>query len=543
MTRAGHSPSVRSFNRLILLAVGLVLSVVVFAIVYSERKNTETAEQRLRSEVAWEAGMVRSRLEGYLNADVQLLRGLAAVLATEPDMNQERYSTLASRVTAGHPEFRNTAYAPDLVVSLVYPVEPNRQAIGLDYNKNDAQRAAAYRVRDTGGVVVAGPVELVQGGQGFIYRLPIFTGEGAERRFRGLLSAVIDAQTLFDQAGLSAPSLDIEIALTGKDSMGADGEQFFGPPDVPRDNPVLLDVTLPDGSWQLAARPKGGWPQRPGNFWRLRATLVAAGLMIIVPMVSAGFLATARNQANARLRKRENELKTMSHRLEIALKTSVIGIWEYKPDTGDLIWDQSMCTLYGTARPPGEQPHGTWHACLHPEDKDSAVQTLEDAVQARRLSTEFRILRPDGSVRHIRALARTWTMSDGDWMIGVNWDVTRDVQQREEIIRTNRKLSQGNRELKRAKMAAERSANPRLRCSRSSTTSWTCRAWRPGSRPLRRRISTCAARSPAPPICCGRKRRKKGSACWWKPAAPCRTPFMATAAGCARSWSTCWAMR
>lgn len=447
--------SVRGFNRLILLAVGLVISVVLFAIIYFEKQNSEIAEQRLRAEVAREAGMMRSRLEGYLNADVQLLLGLAAVLSTEPGMEQERYSQLVSRVTAGHPEFLNIAAAPDLIVKLVYPLERNRQVIGLNYNEVEAQREVAYRVRDSGGVVVAGPVNLVQGGQGFIYRLPIFSGAGTRQGFWGILSAVIGTEELFAQLAANDPDLPIEIALRGQNSTGAEGELFYGPGGIFDDAPVLLDVTLADGSWQMAARPRGGWPARPDNLWRVRLILAAAGLMIVTPMVAAALLAAARNRANALLRGRENELKTMSHRLEIAMNTSVIGIWEYKTSTGELVWDQSMCKLYGTDRPPGVQPIGAWHASLHPEDYDIAVQMLENSITEGRLSSEFRILRPDGEVRHIRALARTWTMSDGDWMIGVNWDVTRDVQLREEVIRTNRKLSLGNRELKRAKLEAE----------------------------------------------------------------------------------------
>jgi hypothetical protein len=448
--------SARTLNSIIFAAVFLVVGVVVLASIYAERQNATIAQQTRRAEVSYEAGLVRSRLEGYVNADVELIRGLAAILSAEPDMGQERYSALVSRITAGHGEFRNIAAAPDLVVSMVYPEERNKPIIGLDYNRNEAQRKAAYRVRDRGAVVIAGPIELIQGGQGFIYRFPVFTGQGEAQEFWGILSAVLDVDVLLAETGVTAPGLGIDIALQGKDGLGTAGEHFFGDPEIFQDDPVLVEISLQEGSWMMAARPKGGWPAKPANFWHLRAVLAVAGLMIIVPLVLAGMLVSARSRVIRKLRRREQELAAMTGRLEVALKTSVIGIWEYKIDSGELIWDQNMCTLYGIDRKPGVQPTGAWHRSLHPEDYEIAVQTLEAGVSEGKLSSEFRIVRPDGAVRHIRALASNWRMADGDWMIGVNWDVTRDVQLREEVIRTNRKLSQGNRELKRAKAEAER---------------------------------------------------------------------------------------
>ena len=153
---------------------------------------------------------------------------------------------------------RNVAGAPDLVISLMYPMQGNERAIGLDYRRNAAQRDAALKVRDESRLIIAGPVELVQGGQAFIARFPVFTGSGDTRKFWGIVSAVIDVGRLFADSGLLNPDLSIDVALVGRDSMGAEGAQFFGPPNVLDNDPVVVDVILPGGLWQLAAVPKTG---------------------------------------------------------------------------------------------------------------------------------------------------------------------------------------------------------------------------------------------------------------------------------------------
>ena len=55
-----------------------------------------------------------------------------------------RFAQLAANLLAEKSQLRNIAGAPDLVISLMYPLKGNERAIGLDYRKNDAQREAAF---------------------------------------------------------------------------------------------------------------------------------------------------------------------------------------------------------------------------------------------------------------------------------------------------------------------------------------------------------------------------------------------------------------
>src|SRR5690606_26612960 len=127
-----------------------------------------------------------------INGNIQLVRGLVATMSMEPDMTQQRFSDLAGALLGEGSQLSHIAAAPDLVVTMVYPVDGNETAIGLDYRRNEAQRAAALRARDTGELVLAGPVDLVQGGRGFIGRFPVFSRTvGGRERFWGIVSAII----------------------------------------------------------------------------------------------------------------------------------------------------------------------------------------------------------------------------------------------------------------------------------------------------------------------------------------------------------------
>ncbi|TIP54564.1 CHASE domain-containing protein, partial [Mesorhizobium sp.] len=68
----------------------------------------------------------------------------------------------------------------------------------LDYRKDERQRVAALRARDERELILAGPVDLRQGGQGFVGRIPVFVrSAGNTERFWGIISAVVDVQRLY----------------------------------------------------------------------------------------------------------------------------------------------------------------------------------------------------------------------------------------------------------------------------------------------------------------------------------------------------------
>ena len=92
---------------------------------------------------------------------------------------------------------------------MVYPLESSRAVIGLDHRSLPGEAEAVARARDLDRTVLAGPIDLIEGGRGFIARAPVFLdeGPGGARRFWGIVSAVIDQEALYRTSGLSDPGL------------------------------------------------------------------------------------------------------------------------------------------------------------------------------------------------------------------------------------------------------------------------------------------------------------------------------------------------
>lgn len=430
--------------------------VVLVAGFLADNQNRTISEARLRSVVADELNPIRSRLETYINGNIQLVRGLIGTIATEPGMKQPRFSELAHSIFSERSQLRNLAAAPDLVVSMVYPVSGNEKAIGLDYRKNDKQRATAMRVMETGKLVLAGPVDLVQGGRGLIGRFPVTTDVGGSKRFWGLMSAVIDIDQLYRDSGLVSSTLGIDIAIAGRDGQGRDGAIFFGDPAIFDKTPVQMDVTLPGGSWRIAAIPKGGWPATPENALQVRLLILLGGLMIVVPMIVTGHLTTERQRNIRALRQSKDQLLELSHRLKIALDTSKIGIWELDIDTGKLLWDNRMKELYGVGSSVREN-YDDWKEAVHPDDLARAeAEYAETVASGGAYNSEFRIRLPGGETRHIRAIGSIHVSARGSRkIVGVNWDVTADVETRARLSEAKRLAEAHSAELEAARYRME----------------------------------------------------------------------------------------
>lgn len=427
---------------------------------YAAWQNQVLYDEQMHSKVSEQLSLVRARLEGNITGNLQLVRGLVATLSTEPDMSQERFADLASKTFEQHSQLRNVAGAPDLVVRLMYPLEGNEKAIGLDYRKNEAQRTAALRARDIGNVVLAGPVDLVQGGRGFIGRFPLYVGDGTERHFWGIVSAVIDAERLFQESGLLSPGLDIAISISGRDGVSGDQDNFFGPAIGPDDRPVTAGVLLPTGSWQLRAIPKGGWPTNAPNAWLIWLAFLFGAVLVTAPVLFAGRLVEERQANLSELRSRERELEQLSRRLSLALETSQVGVFEYNLATGVLLWDDRVNALFGLPQDGGPRRYHHWRDALHPDDQERAEREYDVACRSgSRYHSEYRVRTPEGIERNVRAIGAVYLDTDGSSrMVGVNWDVSADVALNDSLKRANRLLEARNAELEAAKTAIEHNA-------------------------------------------------------------------------------------
>ena len=133
----------------------------------------------------------------------------------------------------------------------------------------------------------------------------------------------------------------------------------------------------------------------------------------------------------------DNELHALAERLALATSATEIGIWEWKLADDILHWDEQMYRLYGVDPAAGEMTHAHWATFLHPDDRDRAVSAFGDELgDAERIAVEFRIVRPDGSIRHLRSVTQVERGGDGApvRMVGTNVDVSESKAMEQRLV-------------------------------------------------------------------------------------------------------------
>lgn len=296
--KSGALKKVRNTLRLLLpsLVTFLVVAGIANLAVSTERSRLF---QDLKSRVSHDVVTRSVALEAELNATIFLANGMIPLVSVLVDPGDEVFTTALETLYRYGRHIRNIGVAPGNRLTHIYPRAGNEAAIGLYYPDAPKQWPAVKQAIDTRQTVLAGPLTLRQGGQGVIVRTPVFLDDDS---YWGLVSLVLDVESLLDAVGLTAAGDGIQFALRGTNGTGADGPVFFGSPEVFQGDPVTQLLTVPGGHWQVGAVPVGGW--RGGQDYLtglgIAAVLLALGLALIVHAYQDGRRRLAASERRAR---------------------------------------------------------------------------------------------------------------------------------------------------------------------------------------------------------------------------------------------------
>ncbi len=146
--------------------------------------------------------------------------------------------------------------------------------------------------------------------------------------------------------------------------------------------------------------------------------VVAIGSFLTTSAVITHLVSRVRRLMQEKLRQSEaylSEAQSLSH----------TGSFGWKPSTGDIVWSEETFRIFQYA--PGTRP--TVDLVLqrvHPEDSALVLQTIERASrEGSDFDIAFRLLMPDGSVRHSHVVAHAKKdLSGGIEFVGAVMDVT-----------------------------------------------------------------------------------------------------------------------
>jgi len=147
---------------------------------------------------------------------------------------------------------------------------------------------------------------------------------------------------------------------------------------------------------------------------------------------------TERKQSEEKLRRSEAEL------LE-AQRISRTGSWKHNLSSGHVVISPEVHRMFGVS--PGDDASKAefFFGRIHPEDRPLEVQSYERAIQAKAdFESDYRIVLPDGSIKHIRNIGHPVFSDAGELVeyVGTAIDVTAARVAEDKIRQNERELRQ-----------------------------------------------------------------------------------------------------
>jgi PAS domain S-box-containing protein len=139
----------------------------------------------------------------------------------------------------------------------------------------------------------------------------------------------------------------------------------------------------------------------------------------------------------------EAALRSSESRLAEAQQIAHIGSWEWNATDNSEVWSEELYRIFGVSPRSFRPTLQTFMQLLHPDDVQTMAEYIQRAsVDHQPFECDYRIIRPDGVMRSLRAQSRVVLDEHGRLarMVGTAQDITDRKAAEETVTRSERRL-------------------------------------------------------------------------------------------------------
>lgn len=172
---------------------------------------------------------------------------------------------------------------PGGIMLYTYPYESNKEAIGDDVLHRETRKEDAVKAKETGEMVVSGPLDLMQGGVALIGRNPIYYDDGTFWGFSAVILDLPDILVPFGLDGLVEQNYEYRLVVGD----GNTEREIASTLSQQHQSLVIGQTVMFDQTWTLSVIPVSGW-------YSLAGLCFSIGLITFLALILATALAYAR---------------------------------------------------------------------------------------------------------------------------------------------------------------------------------------------------------------------------------------------------------
>jgi PAS domain S-box-containing protein len=151
----------------------------------------------------------------------------------------------------------------------------------------------------------------------------------------------------------------------------------------------------------------------------------------------------------------ENALRQSESYLAEAQRLSLTGSFGWRVATGEITWSEETFRIFGYDKAPSIRIEAVV-ARVHPDDREDVQRTVDRATRdGKDFDHEYRLLLPDGSIKHVHATAHAVPDESGDIkFVGAVSDITARKRAEEKLHEAQAELAHVTRVTALGELAA-----------------------------------------------------------------------------------------
>lgn len=196
------------------ILIGIIMFSITVGFSFYELNRINQAETLRITE---DYGIFDNTIRNMIYSKINLIKGAIAYIQSEDDLTDEAFYNYMGNLFSENDEIiKNVGVIYGTTIHWNYPYEENKASIGIDLSTIETQKPYIERVQNTMKPVFQGPVDLVQGGKGFIIRYPF--SKNTDTYF-GHVSVVLKEEVFNEVLANLEKSLKVNLLIRDNDKI------------------------------------------------------------------------------------------------------------------------------------------------------------------------------------------------------------------------------------------------------------------------------------------------------------------------------------
>ena len=286
--------------------ISLLISVIMaliftFAASMEYRHSVEQEQDSLREDLV----NIQTNIENMISSRIINANVFAGLIELDKMIDKENFDVLAAKVYDYESHVvKDIVFITDTTISYVYPARLAEGSIGIDLNTMPEQKELLNYTKDENKTIFLGPLDLVEGGQGIVVRVPV----AIDGEYYGQVGIVFDYNNFIEESGLKDSAQKNKIFLEGNNPISKEIASIWTNGYEESENYVAVKLYMHDIEWWVKGKPIKGWSGDSLLFY----IIIIVGIMLTIV---AGMVCQKEYNLKVKLKKANEGLEEKIYQL------------------------------------------------------------------------------------------------------------------------------------------------------------------------------------------------------------------------------------